>query len=64
MLFNISKLLEPGLQVYACKLCEGWGPLHKIYVNCVFKRVLMLNEVKEFAWKFCWVGGCILKVEA
>ena len=41
--FSINKLLEPGLQVYACNLSEGWEPLHKMYVNWVLKRVLMLT---------------------
>ena len=38
--FRINKLLEPGLQVYAYNLSEGW---HKMYVNWVLKRVLMLT---------------------
>ena len=31
--FSINKLLEPGFQVYACNLSEGWEPLHIMYVN-------------------------------
>ena len=43
VLFSINKLLEPGLQVYACNLSEGWEPLHKMYANWVLKRVLILT---------------------